>query len=492
MKKILNKKNFYILGAIFIGILFFYFTYNTPLAGDDWGYALGGNNPIANAMRMYMSWSGRFFSELWGYVVAPRKWLWNIINPILFMAILVGIYYLCNIKNKYYSSVLLIIAMMLNVSSGLRMETYTWIMGDTYVVPLCLSIFYFAIIRKLVSTRLISGRLKFAAIVSNLFLFIIGLMMENIAAMMILAIIILLIYSFFTRRYLLKYLIPNLLISIISFLIMRLSPGSTYRLLVDNAEFNSLSFIQKIIINYPNFIQQTFTNHYYTISIFALILMTYLFFEKENNKLLRYISIAFQIITIFVSFSFVIGESMLNDANSIFSMIYWPIYVIDVYLIFIFLFDNQVLKERCIFYLTIAGASAIVMLISPIYGPRSSLYLVYYLIILTIIIFDYFKSNKIINLLFILFFLVLIINRSYRLINKYHLVSIRQEERMEVIKYYQEHPEDKEVYIPRMPIASIHSADIEPEDIYHLEVFKNYYNLPQDKENIKFYYVVEE
>lgn len=490
MKKVLNKKNFYILGALFIGILFFYFAYNTPLAGDDWGYALGGNHPIKNAIGMYNSWSGRFFSELWGYLIAPRKYLWNIINPILFMAILVGIYYLCNIQNKYYSCVILIIALMLNVSKQIRMETYTWIMGNTYVVPLCLSIYYFAIIRKLVSTRLISGRLKVAAITSNILLFIIGLMMENIAATMILSIIILIVYAIMTRRYLLKYLIPNLLISIISFLIMRLSPGSTYRLQVDNAEFNKLNIIDKIVVNYPNFIEQSFTNNYYIISIFALIVALYLIFEaKEKNILLRYVSITIQLITIFVSFSFLLGNSFLNDGKSIFSMIYWPLYVIDIYLIFIFLIDDHVLKERSIFYITIAGSSVISMLLSPVYGPRSSLYLVYYLIILSVIIFDYIKTNRTIGLIFMVFYLLLVLTRSYRLINKYHLVGLRENERQEIIKYYIEHPEDEEVYIPRMPIETIHSADIEPNDIYHLEVFKQYYNLPQKAENIKFYYV---
>ena len=88
MKKLANyTKYFYIIGALFIGCLFFYITYKTPLAGDDWGYALNGisGNPIELAISFYNSWSGRFFSELWGFMVAPNKWIWNIVNPLLFV-----------------------------------------------------------------------------------------------------------------------------------------------------------------------------------------------------------------------------------------------------------------------------------------------------------------------------------------------------------------------------------------------------------------------
>lgn len=492
MKAVFNKRNFYILGAIFIGILFFYMTYNTPLAGDDWGYALGGDKPLENAIGLYKAWSGRFFSELWGYLVAPRKRLWNILNPLLFVSLFVGIYYLCNIKNKYILSVLLLLSTMLNVATHLRMETYTWIMGDTYVIPLVLSVWYFVIIRKMVSTRLISGWLKVGAYLSNILLFIIGLMMENIAAMMLAGVIILIIYAYFTRRYLLKYLIINLVFILVAFLLMRLSPGSTARLIRDNPEFANLSIIQKIIINYPSFIKNTFTNNYYTIGIFAIIITLYLFFtDNKKMEILRYTSIALQLICIFSLFSFVLGPSFLNDSNSIYSFIFWPIYIIDIFLIFIFIFDNHVLQERSIFYLLIGGGSALVMLMSPIYGPRSSIYVVYYLIVLSLIILDSIKINYPIKIVLFVLFLVLISTRTYRLIKKYHLVGLRQAERMEVIKYYQEHPEDKEAYIPRMPIESVHSGDVEPEDLYHLETFKNYYNLPQDAKNIKFYYVVD-
>ncbi|MBR0479463.1 MAG: hypothetical protein IJJ24_10270, partial [Solobacterium sp.] len=69
-----------------IPVLFFLFFFlisrYAPLAGDDWGYAAGGryNSALMRAWQNYFSWSGRFFSELWGYGIAPHKKLWNVLN----------------------------------------------------------------------------------------------------------------------------------------------------------------------------------------------------------------------------------------------------------------------------------------------------------------------------------------------------------------------------------------------------------------------------
>ena len=102
MSNLFKKKNFYILASIFVLMLFAYITCKTPLAGDDWGYALNGSagTPIKTALEFYNSWSGRFFSELWGMIVPCHKWIWNIVNPLLFMGIFICIYKLAYIQNK--------------------------------------------------------------------------------------------------------------------------------------------------------------------------------------------------------------------------------------------------------------------------------------------------------------------------------------------------------------------------------------------------------
>ena len=87
--KIIRNYGKTILMATAVFCFFAVITYLTPLAGDDWGYALNGmkGTPFSTAVEFYFSWSGRFFSELWGFLVAPNKWLWNILNPAFFTVI---------------------------------------------------------------------------------------------------------------------------------------------------------------------------------------------------------------------------------------------------------------------------------------------------------------------------------------------------------------------------------------------------------------------
>lgn len=490
MKKVFNKSNFFIFVAIFVLVLFSYITYKTPLAGDDWGYAINGSigTPIKTAIDFYYNWSGRFFSELWGMLIPKNKWLWNIINPLLFTGIFIFIYKISDVKNNKIISSLFILAFMLSVDDNLRMETYTWIMGTTYIVPLFFSLVYFYITIKYIETN--DKKYKTLNGLSNVLLFIIGLMMENIAATMIVGIVILIIYVFINKKEINKYLIINLLFSILSFTILRLSPGSASRLLNDNATWASLSLFEKISSAYPNFLSISFLNNNYAIALFSLVLIICVLSSNKNNLVYKTISIIISILGIISVFYFVIGDSFINNPNSIYSYIFWPIYVINVF-ITIYLFIRN--KEKSIFFLIIAGCSVLVMLYSPIYGSRSAIYLVYYLIIVSLYLINEIEiKNKYLLPIAFLLLLIIIGDRTIEYYEKYKIVGLRQEERLEIINYYQGHPEDEEAWIPRFPIFTIHGADIEPEDTYHLETFKEYYHLPQQASKIIFYFVEEE
>lgn len=208
MKLLKQYKNELILVLIsaFIFILFFYITKLTPLAGDDWGYAVLGkeNNPLVHAFKFYFSWSGRFFSELWGFVVAPRKWLWNILNPTMFTIIYISIIKLIDPKKNKLLVMVMILALMLSVSNTLRIETYTWIMGSTYVVPLMMMLIYLNIIKPLVfNGKFFSLQKLIISIFLNIY---ITLCMENIAAILVLFNILLLIYAYFNKKEYLKKL----------------------------------------------------------------------------------------------------------------------------------------------------------------------------------------------------------------------------------------------------------------------------------------------
>lgn len=470
------------IASIFIFLLFLYMTCKTPLAGDDWGYALNGiqSNPFQMAIEFYNSWSGRFFSELWGFLIAPNKFLWNIINPILFTGIFILMYLLIKNNRNSLLIILLLIAGIFTVSADLRMETYSWIMGTTYVIPLFLALLYFYLIFISKNNSILKR------ILSNACLFIIGLMMENIAATMILAVIVLNIKYYIEHKKISFDLIINLIISVISFTIMRLSPGSTARLLRDHAEWSELSFWKKFASSYDNFLFQTFIKNKFTIGIFSLSLIVLMLFSKKNvNAIYRIISIIISLLCVFSLFSYLLlgKANIFNDQSSWFGFFFWPIFITNSFAtLLVGCQDNF----KSIFFLLLAGASAFAMCFSPLYEARSSLYLVYFSLVVSSLVFSEVDINRVIKYFCYTLFIILICIKVSDFCYKYYLVGKAQAERLEVIKYYQEHPEDKEVWIDRFPIYTVHGADIEPDDTYHLETFRDYYKLPQDYKNIHF------
>ena len=489
MSNLFKKKNFYILASIFVLMLFAYITQKTPLAGDDWGYALNGSagTPIKTALDFYNSWSGRFFSELWGMIVPCHKWIWNIVNPLLFMGIFICIYKLAYVQNKPIMCSLLILAIMLSVDDNLRMETYSWIMGTTYIIPLFLSLLYFVIVDNLLKNEVYDAKLITFAIIDNLFLFIIGLMMENIAASMIVGIVFVLVYAFLYKKKAVKYLIPNLVFSILSFMIMRMSPGSASRLNGEHAAWAKLSLFEKLANGYPNFLNMTFIQNNYAILLFSICLILLICFSRKKNKVQKLLPIFVLLMGIVTVFSFVFTDALANP-TSVYSFIFWPVYIINAFYVLFTYLDNDYRKNKALFMLMFAGCNALVMLYSPIYGSRSAIYTVYYLIVVSLLVLDFVNINKHYIKTIILIVLILIIaDRTREYIYKYRLVGIKQNERLEIIKYYQEHPEVEEAWIPRFPIFTVHGADIEIGDTYHFETFKDYYNLPQGADKIIFY-----
>ncbi len=494
IKKLLNKKYAYILGGLFVLGLFAYTTYCTPLAGDDWGYALNGmkGHPIQSAIEFYYGWSGRLFSELWGFVVAPRKWLWNIINPILFASIFIFAYKLADIKKKYVISALLIIAIMLTAQESLRMETYSWIMGTTYVIPLCLSLIYFYSIDKAFKDD-IKPRWLY---LNNLLLIVGCLMMENISATVVGSIFIIGVYAYFKKKELLKYLIINFVVALAAFTIMRVSPGSEYRLLRDSAAWNELSIIEKAIQAYPTFIDLTFIRNRYLIVLMSGVFFAFNLFSKvKNRKAVRIISGITMLSAIAVEMSFLLfSDNMLLDSEGLFSSVFWPWYCVVILTDLFVLIENEYDKAKAIILFVIAGTCSLVMLESPIFGDRSVIYTLYYLACLSAFIFERVDYDTVlekkavaVTCLFGLLLAGLIGLRTKTYIYKYTISRNAQIERLEIIEYYKNNPDVEEAWIPRFPIYTLHGIDIEPDDTYHLETFKEYFKLPQAADKIIFY-----
>lgn len=470
-------------------MIFFTISYLSPLAGDDWGYAVNGlsQNPFILAYEFYFSWSGRFFSELYGFLVTPNKWVWNFLNPLLFISIFYNITKLTNIKKL--SSYLIFVFLILSVKDELRMETYTWLMGTTYVIPLALSLYVFRVINGHLKNKESLSKLQFMTLLISVF--VIGLMMENIAAIMVFALLVLSIYSYFKNRSLLRSLIILLIISLISLLILRLSPGASYRLLRDNADWVKLSIIEQIIHNYPNFIQLTFIDHRYLMLTLSSILFLNVLLSKQNFALKTISVLVFlfaAVVSVSLSLQSIIKIDLvyLTKADSIVNLIFWPIFIVFVYLQ-LFTHKDPSTKEKLIFFVSLAGLSNGIMMLSPIFGYRSSLYTVYFLIVVVLLFVDKIEFPKWMNGSFSLILILLIAKSTQTYVYKYTLVQRTHELRLAEIAYYKDHPEVKEAWLIRYPIYTLHSGDIEKEDTYHMEVFKTFYGLSSNQELI-FYF----
>ena len=499
----LNKQNKKVITCaiiLLLGILFFIISYWSPLAGDDWWYAVVAryNTPIQAAIKQYFAWSGRFLSELWGYAITSHKWLWNIINPLLFMGIFAMLLKVANIKRHTVTCTLLGLFLILSVNDYVRMQTYSWIMGTTYVIPLLLLLVYVVIAKKIVFEKVNAWWIILFASLLNIAT---PLFMENVAAALVGANILLIIYSFFDNKKNIKYFALFLFLSIFGVLIIRLSPGAIYRLESSHAVWTHMNLFEQIASNWGNFIRFTFLDNKYLICVLSLCLIGF-----TITNMYRYTRAQWHLYILLFVFILAFGQSISANINShlnwfllynlydlnypytliITSIIYVLLVIAIIYLTCTFYRDEE--KWGILFIFLVGGSANIAMMLSPIFDSRSSIYTIYFMFIIAIKLFDdiNFSHEQIkYGIIVILAIGSLIFARQY--IYKYKLVRDTNNERMEQIKYYQDHWEDTNAYLVKMPKMTIHSGDVEDGDLFHHEAFYKYFNLNPEIE-LHFYY----
>ena len=500
MMKKLNKDNAYLIFAFFVVILFAYITYLTPLAGDDWGYAVGGSggNPFILAYNQYFSWSGRYFAELWNYAVAPNKMIWNVLNPLIFGAIYIMIYKIISPKINRILINFVILFLMLYVKDQVRMETYSWIAGTTYTIPLLFSLIYVYLCKKI----MIDGDRKVPYYVILGFLaFYIGLAMENIAASMLVINAAILLYAYVYKIPKFKLLLFPVLSSVVSFLLLRLSPGANYRLHNSHSEWLRFNLFEQIQLNWVNFIKYTFVDNKYLIFALGIITITFAikrYGQYKSNKTVATAICSISGLTIFLSMAELLyswtGLSILRFCFDIYEFDYALIITSVVYLSFVIsiivlLFITLVGDESYegFLYVVIAGVSNLAMLFSPIFGSRSSIYTIYYIILLVCYLLAFIKLEKRYSFIVTICLLAMIFGKTREFIFKYRLVAGVERDRLDIIEYYKDHPESDEYWFPAMPIYTIHSGNFDEDDENHRIYFLRYYGLDDTKE-VKFDY----
>lgn len=463
------KKYFkYVMIFLFFVVLFFL----SPISGDDWSNYLVGSEGIRHslgvAVGMYFDWEGRIISRVLINILTYHKWLWNIVNSLVVVgSIYIGYKWIGKKPNRLMFPLicLIILGMNLNTFS----QVMTWIAGNItylFVVPIILWYFYFVFYNDKYN--------KWFVVINSLINLFGCMFVENMALVLVVGNILLLIIRYIKNKKIDKRIILYLSLSIIGSLSMLLSPGTRYRNSIENIEFNKLNIFEKVIYNIPNFVYYTFI-----VNVFMLVLMSFsnyfIIRDKVKNKGIKYLLIIFMflnVLTIFiypVSLFKDINLMGLINQNNIFVIMYWLIYLVMSFIL-VYIYDKKDLSN--VFLFLIGLVSNGVMLMSPTWGFRTSFFTYFVLSIVALkIINNYINDKNIYKYLVNGCLVVLCLFYLGFYINIYKcLINVRKQVKSS----------DDIIYIDAY--SRFAPCNINPSNSFHLDKFKQYYGINDDKE----------
>ncbi len=461
-----KEKVFYISSFLF----YLFILSLSPISGDDWGNYIAGSNGlyhcIGNAVGMYFSWEGRFVSRVLINILTYHKILWNIVNAFL----IVLFNYLCikiikpkNNKLSYLFVFLIIPFMNLYTFS----QTITWVAGNiTYFFEIPLILIYYMMLSKK------KYDFKFNFIFLLLLSASIPMFAEHMAAILVIGNLIILFYNYYKTKKIDKKIIIFTIVAIVFTLLMYLSPGTKLRSASENLDFNKLSILGKIIYNIPAFVYYTFMDNYYLLVLFIItnfVIIKKRFKKKWIKILLTLFLTVVPLITLIIYPLSVVKN--INIINNIWLIIYYIVFLIISF--FLNIFEKN--KEST--FLFIIGIMAnCVMLMSPTWGYRTTLFTYMMLALANIILITkYLKNNKFIEYILKLFSIIICIMFIVLYINIFRCQKDLEKGIKKQLK------ENKDV-IDVVMFPNYVNCNINPDNDFHLVKYKEYYSIPQDKQ----------
>ena len=467
----MKKKIFFISIFIFFLLIFFL----SPISGDDWGNYIEGSRglykSITEAIGMYFSWEGRFISRILINILTYHKILWNIVNSVVITGTIFLIIKIINPKKKIIYLLSLLVFLLMNIYTF--SQVVPWLAGNiTYLFPIPLLLLYFYFIFS-------NKKDKKLIILYSILNLLMTMFVEHMAIILIFSNILFIIYRYIKNKKLDKELILYLIISIIGTVTMLLSPGTLYRSSVENLEFNKLSIIGKLLYNIPNFIYYTFIVNPYMIILLS-ISSTYLINKIFKNKIVKILLIlAMNLIPILSTSLYVISKfininSFLLDSSSTVLIIFYILYVL--FFIYLIIKNYKTIFNKEMFFFVIGISSNVVMMASPTWGFRTSLGTYIFLCIFSLLVMnEYIKERKIYN--YIASFIIIICSLFYIIL---YISTYRQYKENKIL--IEKGINDKSKIIEIYGYPHFANCNINPEDDYHLIVFKRYYNIDEDVE----------
>ena len=467
----MKKKIFYI--SIFLLFLLIFFL--SPICGDDWGNYIEGSKglyrSITEAIGMYFSWEGRFISRVLINILTYHKILWNFVNSLVITGTVFLIIKIINPKKKIIYLLTLLVFLLMNIYTF--SQVIPWLAGNLtyfFIMPLLLLYFYYIFEN--------DKKLIISFSILNL---IMTMFVEHMAVILVFSNVLFLIYRYIKDKKISKELVLYLIISIIGTVIMLISPGSLYRSSIENIAFNSLSIIGKLMYNVPNFVYYTFIVNPYMIILLSIA--NYFLINKIfKNKILKvFLILLMDIIPILSTSLYLVSKFVdinifLIDSHSIIMIIYYIIYIL-FFLYLITKYKKSIFNKEMFFYV-IGISSNVVMMASPTWGYRTSFATYLFLCIFSLIIInENIKERKLYNIILSsiivlssLFYITLYISTYRQYKENKTIIEKGIKDKSKVIEIYQ--------------YPYFINCNINPDNEYHLRVFKNYYGINQDVEII--------
>lgn len=403
----IKKNKFYIATYM----LFFVICTLTPISGDDYANYIKGQQGIVGILNstksFYLNWEGRIVSRFLIFIFTPRKFLWNIVTPFLFVLIFRSLLKIDAFKNK--NSYLLLLLAILLVNSSMFAQTYTWLAGNiTYLYPTALSIYY------LTTLYNINNKIhKKHSILLSILAIIIPMFAENIGCAFVFGNFLFIIYNKCLKKDT-KINWVLFILSTISLILMLISPGSINRA-NEEGVINSFSLLERLRINVLYFFTEyTITRHTAMLLLIVICCNIYCFRNKSKLFSKKY-KIIFIILFDIVSL-LIICNNLLNI-----KFVVYNIYCFSYWILLSIIFIASLIdtyrgdKKILLFYILLivtALSSTICMLVLMYWFDRISIVFVIVMSFISIKIIDKninIDKNKIIIKIFFVISLVYIV-----------------------------------------------------------------------------------
>jgi len=310
----------------------FVFNSITPYIMDDYWYMYNyeGTSRIKNIIdiffslkEMYFHWGGRILAHFFAYffLMFP-KWIFNIVNSIVYVLNVYLIYLICRGNNKDNYKYLLLIHMIIFLFFPVMGQVFLWLDGScNYSFTLLFQLFF---IYKIIHVEGVNKRKYFLYFIISL---LAGMCNENSSLSLILFLV---LYALYDRSYM-KLKVVSFMGLFMGYLFMILAPGN---------------YVRTIHHGYDSFLSSVFTNFFGKFFLFisnfwpiliGMLLFVIVFIMKDKKKgLLCFI---FYLSSLVALFSLIASPQLLSRS---FTML--AVYLLIITLIMVFHVNRERIK----------------------------------------------------------------------------------------------------------------------------------------------------